>query len=47
MTMSLMPLTDSAEPYSDNENENGICLSYQMITILYRHLVKPKQEVYY
>ena len=45
--MSLMPLTDSAEPYSDNKNENGIYLSYQMIMILYCHLVKPKQEVYY
>ena len=41
MSISLMSLADSAEPYSDNENENGIYLSYQMITILYHHLVEP------
>ena len=41
MSMSLMPLADSADPYSNNENENGIYLSYQMIMILYHHLVEP------
>ena len=36
-----MPLADSAEPYSDDKNENGIYISYQMIMILYRHLLNP------
>lgn len=41
MSMSLMPLADSADPYSNNKNENGIYLSCQMIMILYHHLVEP------
>ena len=41
MSMSTVPLTDSAEPYSDKEDESSICQSYQMIMILYHYLVKP------
>ena len=41
MSMSLMPLADSADPYSNNKNENGIYLNYQMIMILYCHLIEP------